>query len=590
MESTLTLLEAGIKIRQENPAEALIIFNKAYSQAKKSCDEKYIAESLFNMGIAYLNLANYAESLKYFSMALECSHTQDNPRLKAEVFRGFATQYLRSYNYKDAFRFLYRSEQLSIESNHLENLHSVYTSFSSLYSKLKFFDKALEYSLESMLLAEKLGDPDLIQYSKMSVGACYYKTGQYDRAVKFLNEALTGGHEFAVANALHFLAIIKYDNNQLKMALNYSIRQVEISKKFNFYEYEGLGLGMLGDIMLSEGKSEEALDYYREGIEILEEVGEKHVYFSLLRKLAEGYEKTGNSQLALKLYKKIDEEHVEHLENQLMLQTEQIDIHSEIEKIKSEAETERLNNLTLHEALEKVKKLNQKLHDANREKNDFMSLVIHDLKNPLQNIRSTIRVLGSITDTKTSNEYAQNVLAQTDRMFNLISRLLDYRAIDDGRLKIKQSRFKTGDIFKEIMCNLNPRALEKNLKMTFHNECGDKELETDYIILYQIMENLVSNAIKFSPVNKNIALKSYITASGITFEVADEGPGFTKSDMKKVFSSFARLSAQPTANENSTGLGLSITKKLSELIGGKIELESREGKGAKFYFALKTAA
>jgi signal transduction histidine kinase len=589
MDSILTLLETGIGIRQINPAEALVIFNKAYSLAKESEDEKYIVESVFNMAIAYLNLANYSESLRHFIITLDYEYTHNNPKLIAEVHRGIAAQYLRTYNYKEALKYLYRAESLSIDANHLDNLHLIYGSFGSLYNKLKFYDKALEYTLKSLRLAEQINSAEMIQYSKMSVGACYYQLQQFEKANEYLNDALDGENQFAITNALHFLAEIKFDNKQLKKAFTYSLRQVEIGRKYNYYEYEGLGLRMLGDVMLAEGKYDEALVYYEEGIDLLKDVGEKPVYFSLLYRLINLYEETGETALAMALYKKLSIEHVEHLQNELRLQTEHIDIHSEIEKIKIAAETEKNNNIKLHDALEKVKRLNEKLNDANREKNDFMSLVIHDLKNPLQNIRSTIRMLGTISDEKIAKEYTENVLSQTDRMFNLISKLLDYRAIEDGKLKIKHTVFKPKDIFSDIMINLNPQALEKNLKMICLNECGESELNTDYIILYQIMENLVSNAIKFSPRDRKIILKSYSTGEGVTFEVADEGPGFSKSDMKKVFSSFARLSAQPTANENSTGLGLSITKKLGKLIGGNIELESREGKGAKFYLALKGA-
>jgi len=587
MENISTLLDTGIKIRQVNPAEALIIFNQAYQSAKETDDEKDIVESVFNMAIVYLNLANYSESLRHFMMTLDYDYTHNNPKLIAEVYRGIATQYLRTYNYKEALKYLYRAESLSIDVNHLENLHSIYGSFGSLYNKLKFYEKASDYTLKSLRLAEQIGSPEMIQYSKMSVGACYYHLKQFDKANEYLNDALVGESQFAIANALHFLAEIRYDNKQLKKAFTYSLRQVEIAKKFNYYEYEGLGLRMLGDIMLAEGKNDEALVYYKEGIDLLKDVGEKPVYFSLLYRLINLYEETGETALAMALYKKLSKEHVNHLENELRLQTEHIDIHSEIEKIRIEAETEKKNNIKLHDALEKVKRLNEKLNDANREKNDFMSLVIHDLKNPLQNIRSTIRMLKTISDEKTAKEYTENVLSQTDRMFNLISKLLDYRAIEDGKLKIKHTIFKTKDIFSDIMSNLNPQALEKNLRMICLNECGESELNTDYIILYQIMENLVSNAIKFSPKDRKIVLRSYSTDEGVTFEVADEGPGFTKNDMKKVFSSFARLSAQPTANENSTGLGLSITKKLGKLIGGNIEIENREGKGAKFLVELK---
>lgn len=586
MQKITSLLEYGVKLRQTSPAEALIIFNQALLLSKEHTDEQLIVESTFNMAISYLNLANYSESLCYFNKTLEFDYTQNNLQLKAEVLRGIAAQYLRSYNYKDAIKYLYKAEQLSIETEHDKNLHSIYGSFGSLYNKLKFYELALEYTLKSLAIAKKLDDAEMIQYSFMSVGACYYHLNEIDKAKKYLNEALPGDNQFAVTNALHFLSVIKFDNKEYDLALKYSTRQIEISKKYNYYEYEGLGMRMVGDILFANGKFYEAQKYYLKGIEVLKSVGEKPVYFTLCRKLISVYEITGDAAKTNSLYKQLYEEHTLHLENEAQLNIERINIQHELEKIKSEAEEEKKINIRLHDALEKVKKLNDNLNELNREKNDFMNLVVHDLKNPLINILSLIRMMKDSAENEATRDYAENIISQTDRMFNLISRLLDYRAIEDGKLKIKNTVFKTEDILTDVMKNMNNQAEKKNLKMVCYNACIGKNLNTDYVILYQIMENLVSNAIKFSPRDKHITLNSYSTGDGVTFEVKDEGPGFTERDKRKVFSSFARLSAQPTGNEQSTGLGLSITKKLGTLISSRIELESIEGKGAKFSVTL----
>jgi len=100
--------------------------------------------------------------------------------------------------------------------------------------------------------------------------------------------------------------------------------------------------------------------------------------------------------------------------------------------------------------------------------------------------------------------------------------------------------------------------------------------------LRQILDNLISNAVKFSPPGRKVYLNILPKNDNINFSIKDEGPGLTEDDKLNLFGKFKRLSAQPTGDENSTGLGLSIAKKLTEAMNGKIWCESEAGKGAEF--------
>ena len=105
----------------------------------------------------------------------------------------------------------------------------------------------------------------------------------------------------------------------------------------------------------------------------------------------------------------------------------------------------------------------------------------------------------------------------------------------------------------------------------------------------QVLENLVSNAVKYSPPGKNIFVRLQHSAEAVRCEVQDEGPGLSPEDQKKLFGKFARLSAKPTGGEHSTGLGLSIVKKMVEAMNGKVWCESELGKGATFIVEFPTA-
>jgi signal transduction histidine kinase len=125
------------------------------------------------------------------------------------------------------------------------------------------------------------------------------------------------------------------------------------------------------------------------------------------------------------------------------------------------------------------------------------------------------------------------------------------------------------------------KAEKKNISISSDLQ-EDLYINTDSKAFEQILENLISNAVKFTIPGKNIRIRAAEINNTVHIEVVDSGPGLTDGDMQKLFGRFTRLSAQPTGNENSTGLGLSIAKKLTELLSGKIWCENNAPNGAAF--------
>lgn len=132
------------------------------------------------------------------------------------------------------------------------------------------------------------------------------------------------------------------------------------------------------------------------------------------------------------------------------------------------------------------------------------------------------------------------------------------------------------------------KSTEKSINLRFEPQIEESYVMGDVIKTIQVLDNLISNALKFSPFNRNIwvIVKSDIENKITIVEVKDEGPGISQEDMSKLFGKFAKLTAKPTNNENSTGLGLSIVKKLVENMKGNIWCESELGKGTSFFLSL----
>jgi signal transduction histidine kinase len=581
-------IESGIGLRQTDPTAALEIFRETLELSNQANDEEGTALSLFNIAISYLNQSKFQDSLNYFQKADETPFAKKDRKFHAEILRGYGVIYSRIYNYKEGLKYYSLSEEESLQSGNIQNLYHVYMNFGSLFNRLQMIPKTLEYSKKALQVARELNDASSIEYSLMSIGACYYQLNQFEEAEKYLMQSLEFTvNPFSEANAYHFLSLLMLERGEKSEAIKLSNRQSDICRKYNYGEFEALAERFMGDFMLKENNYGAALEYYINAGQILDRIGEKLINFSVKERIIDVYEKMEQKDKAAQLYKELYKSHVEHLQKDVLFRIEQINVQQETHKIKNEIQAERETNKNLKKAIDEVNGLNLKLKELHEEKNELMSILAHDLKNPLQSIYSSGRL---ITDYKENSsmldDLGKNIREQSERMFKLINRLLDYKAIEQGQVIAKPGPTNPVEICRKLMLNFAGTAEKKFINLDCEVMEDTVSVQTDADLLYQALDNLVSNAIKFSPPGSNVILKCRKSEGFVFFEIYDEGPGFTESDKKKLFNSFAKLSAKPTGNEHSTGLGLSIAKKLCDMIGARLTLVSSPGKGAKFIITL----
>ncbi|MBN8583555.1 MAG: tetratricopeptide repeat-containing sensor histidine kinase [Ignavibacteria bacterium] len=581
---TEQILAKGQKIRESSPSDALKYFEKSLNLAKAQNDLQAEIEILFDIAVAKHNLSLHREAASIFRDLLSWKYQYKDLFMKANILRCLAVQYIRNNDIEEAIKYLYESEKVSKECGYEENLHMVESTLGSIYIQLKMFNKALEHEMKSLEIALKMNNEQMINYSYLGIGSCHYLLGDLDNAENYLLRSLNGDQtKYSQANTYYYLSKVYFDKKNIEQSENYAKLGYKLSVENNINDYKALCLGLTGTIFLEYGENEKAINSIQEAISFSESFENKRIYFSLYKDLIKAYDITGNYKAKSEAYEKLYNYHTEYLENQSKLKIKQLNSEYHIEKANNLAEIERLKNVELRNALENVKKLNAELEVLNREKNEFMAIAVHDLKNPIQNILSTARLIkrnSGLNEELVS--LSENIVQQTDRMFNLIRKLLDHNAAEEGRIKINKSEFKAESICRDVMNDYKEAAERKQLKLKFTNFCNGHTLKTDYEILYQILCNLVSNAIKFSPKNRNIYLSLNAENGSFLYEIKDEGPGFSDDDKNRLFRKFSKLSAQPTMGESSTGLGLAIAKKLSGLINADLNLESNHGKGAKF--------
>lgn len=250
--------------------------------------------------------------------------------------------------------------------------------------------------------------------------------------------------------------------------------------------------------------------------------------------------------------------------------------------------------ITLSQVTQEVYKMNTRLHDLDKLKDDFVSIASHELRTPMTAIRSYAWMALHKSDVPLSDKlkkYLERTLISTERLINLINDMLNVSRIESGRIEITPQAFDIQNLVGEILIEIDAKAREKNLQIENRNAQLPKVF-ADPNKTHQVLLNLLGNALKFTPENGKIAISYFSDGKDIQVSISDNGVGISKDNVTRLFRKFSRLddSYIAASSTGGTGLGLYICKSLIELMKGTISVKSDgEGKGSTFTFSLPVA-
>ncbi len=252
-------------------------------------------------------------------------------------------------------------------------------------------------------------------------------------------------------------------------------------------------------------------------------------------------------------------------------------------------------NEELQENLEEIRSLHDALLEANKtlvklneEKDHFLGVTTHDLKAPLVGINGLLQLL-KLDGQNLTSQQKEYVLLMEDTcqtMQRLITDLLDVKRIEQGATPVNKRNIILSALLHSVEAQYATWLENKNIKLEITNHFKEDKLNTDPDILHRILDNLISNAIKFSARDTKVSVLVTQKNTELSIQVTDQGPGISEEDMNLLFGKFRKLSARPTAGESSSGLGLSIVKELVHILDGNIKVRSRENEGATFTIIL----
>lgn len=228
---------------------------------------------------------------------------------------------------------------------------------------------------------------------------------------------------------------------------------------------------------------------------------------------------------------------------------------------------------------------NQLLKDLNEQKNEFLGMAAHDIRNPIGVIQGFSELLEEQADGN-QKEYASMISKESSKMLQLLNDLLDISKIEAGKLDLKTTKTNYIALVKQNIKINNFIAQKKNIKIVSDFETTNQILEIDAGKIEQVLNNLLSNATKYSYSNSKITVKIFRESNQVITQVIDHGQGIPEKELVGIFNPFKKTSVHPTGSESSHGLGLAIVKKIIDGHHGRVGVTSKIGEGSVFYFTL----
>lgn len=239
-----------------------------------------------------------------------------------------------------------------------------------------------------------------------------------------------------------------------------------------------------------------------------------------------------------------------------------------------------------------ISEKNYKLIESNQHKSEFLANMSHELRTPLNSVIGFSEVLlekyfGELNPKQT--EYIQDIHQSGQHLLDLINDILDLSKIEAGQFALHKSEFDLEKVFNLVGNILAVRANKKGIDLTSTSIGNLGRFYADERAMKQILLNLVTNAIKFTPEGGKVEVTAALKSTGLEISVMDTGIGIAKADQELVFEEFRQVNSSSTKNEQGTGLGLAIVKRLIEMHSGHIHLTSELGQGSTFFFNIPIA-
>lgn len=236
-----------------------------------------------------------------------------------------------------------------------------------------------------------------------------------------------------------------------------------------------------------------------------------------------------------------------------------------------------------------IENKNRELEQANRAKSEFLANMSHELRTPLNSILGFAELLekqffGELNERQL--EYVMDIKESGDHLLELINDILDLSKIEAGALELDLQSVALPDLLEGSLRMLREKSMKQNIKLDMQLEKGVGTVNADSRKIKQVVFNLLANALKFTPEGGKVVLSATKHKECVHISISDNGIGIAEDELEKIFQKFSQVDGSLSRRHEGTGLGLALSKKLVEMHGGEIWVESKLGMGSKFTFSI----
>jgi signal transduction histidine kinase len=585
-------------------ARAMHYAQQAQSEVARLGFPRVRAENKNYMGIIYRNLGDYSKAMECFVQARTIAEEHGYRREEAYALNNIGDVYKYERKYAESQSFSRKALRIFEEMRDTSGMYYCHIRLGEIAQSLNDYPAALRSFDNTVTFSQAFKNEVWEAGSRNRIGQVYRQQGLYQKALRSFFAAL------AISKR------VPHDEDEQALIL------IHIGKTYSALQ-----------------KNDSALTFLLNGYRLADTIGLKQHIRDAAQSLAKIYTDKSNFAEALRfqtiqmamndsLFSEASRRNVEKISAKYELEKQQdaIDLLNASQQkervigiglvvgvfllvvlaliLYRNAQAEHLANMEIlrqQRVLEdqsaeieitntKLQEQNSELSALNLEKNELMGIVAHDLKNPIGAVigLAELMVNGTIRQ-EVLVEAAKQIVGAGERMLALVTNVLDINRLEAGGMGFAIVELDILPVVEATYWQYQTAAEMKRITMHYQPMTTSAKVFADEQAMMQVLDNIISNAVKYSPHGKSIFIRVKSSLEAVRVEIQDEGEGISPNDMQKLFGKFARLSARPTGGEHSTGLGLSIVKKMVEAMNGKVWCESEVEKGATFIVELPIA-
>ena len=581
--------------------EAMVFFQRALEIAKATNDYKQIAVTLNTRGKYFIGEGNLTAALQCYQEAYDAAEKMKDKLLLADVCNHLGGLYLLTDQYGKSLEFHRKALSFRGNMNNPEGMAKSYNNIGKAYLELNKTDSAQLYFKKSYELCQKTGYKKGLVKALTNMGKVYSIQNSLKESEQVLLNAFEiskkAGYDLGIAESSQALGNLYKTNVSSEKALSFFELSLNSLKNLDFDELMRINYSGLYECYNNRGDFKKALYYH----ELLLETEKK-----LLN--VENHKQLAILQITYNSERKEKDNQVLRKDNELKAMTIKrkttflwlivallfssillcLYIYNRFySKIKANKRLEELNSKITYQN-KALEKLNKELNKANEEKDKLFSIIAHELRNPLYWFQNLAEVLSKNFQTMQPEKIQKSLLALDEsakNAFHLMDNLLHWSRSRLNRITPKKAKYSLKLVINESLKMYETIILYKEICLTISIP-DSIEVYADSDLLSCVIRNLVSNAIKYTPIGGTIRIDCTEGTNFITVNVSDTGTGITHKNLSDVFKNLNYSSNLGLMHEKGSGLGLKLCKEFVELNGGNIWVTNNDEIGTLFMFTV----